>query len=152
MRILSFLLVGLAFAAGAAAGPITAGDLLIGEAYAFDTPPLARSGAGYLTITNRGEAPDTLLEVDADGLDAMVHRTETDATGMTAMTHAAAGLTIPPGGTLVLEPGAGHVMFMGLTGPLVAGETLDATLRFERAGEVPVRFTVVPRSGDHAGH
>ena len=45
------------------------------------------------------------------------------------------------GDTLVFAPGGLHLMVFGLD-PVVAGETVDGVLVFERAGEVPVRFAV----------
>ncbi len=34
----------------------------------------------------------------------------------------------------MLKPGGYHLMFMDLTGPVKAGDTLDGTLTFARAG------------------
>ncbi|MEO1154600.1 MAG: copper chaperone PCu(A)C, partial [Pseudomonadota bacterium] len=35
-----------------------------------------------------------------------------------------------------------HVMFMGLTGPFVDGETVEVTLTFEQAGDITVDIPV----------
>jgi copper(I)-binding protein len=49
-------------------------------------------------------------------------------------------------------------MFLDLKGPAKAGETLEGTLTFERAGTVPVRFAVgaigasAPEAGGHHHH
>ena len=61
------------------------------------------------------------------------------------------GVEIPPGQTVTLEPGAMHVMFMGLGAPFVAGETVAATLVFEKAGRVEVEFNVQPRGEGEGG-
>jgi copper(I)-binding protein len=54
------------------------------------------------------------------------------------------GLEIPPRGAVELKPGGVHLMLLGLTESLVAGEGLDLTLHFQRSGDllvtVPVRF------------
>ena len=73
-----------------------------------------------------------------------IHRTETDAAGVARMVPVEA-LEIPPGATVTLEPGGTHVMFMGLTAPFAEGDKIDATLVFEKAGEVAVRFNVEAR-------
>jgi copper(I)-binding protein len=43
-------------------------------------------------------------------------------------------------------------MFMGLEAPLAAGQEIEATLVFERAGEVAVRFDIEPRGDAGEGH
>jgi copper(I)-binding protein len=53
-------------------------------------------------------------------------------------------LTIPAGGKLEMKPGGTHLMLMGLTGPLKAGESLPLTLTFEKAGAATVPVEVVP--------
>lgn len=70
------------------------------------------------------------------------------------------GFEIAPGETLLLQPGGNHVMFLGLKAPFAPGQSIPATLRFEKAGEVPVSFKVeplgAPASGQtghgHSGH
>jgi len=51
-------------------------------------------------------------------------------------------VAIPANGSLLFKPGAYHVMLMDLAAPLVAGETFDLTLTFERAGDVSVTAEV----------
>jgi hypothetical protein len=62
------------------------------------------------------------------------------------MTHVEA-LEIPAGGTVSLERGGYHVMFMGLTGKLTEGEMHKATLIFEKAGRVEIEFQIDPPMG-----
>jgi copper(I)-binding protein len=52
-------------------------------------------------------------------------------------------IEIPPGRTVTFGPGGLHLMMIGLTRPLRQGETVPVTLRFERAGEVPVTLAVL---------
>jgi copper(I)-binding protein len=52
------------------------------------------------------------------------------------------GLVIAPGATVTLAPGGYHMMFVDLTAPLKKGERVKGTLRFEKAGTVPVEFAV----------
>ena len=53
------------------------------------------------------------------------------------------GLAIPAHGSVALAPGGYHLMFTHLAHPLVKGETVKATLRFEHAGPVDVTFSVM---------
>jgi copper(I)-binding protein len=127
------------------------GDLTIGHPHAIETAATTKTGAGYLSITNAGTAPDRLVAIEADFPRVELHATETDAAGVARMRGIEA-LEIPPGATVALEPRGTHVMFMGLAAPLKAGEKIDATLVFERAGEIAVEFNVEPRTGAEADH
>lgn len=118
------------------------GSLEIGHPYAIEST--GKTAAGYFSVTNAGTTDDRLMEIRADVPRADVHATETDASGVTRMTPVGP-LDVPPGETVTLEPGGLHVMFMGLENPLKAGDTLPATLVFEKAGEIAVEFQVQPR-------
>jgi len=64
-------------------------------------------------------------------------------------------LEIPAGGTVSLEHGGYHIMFMGLMAPLTEGQMVKGALIFERAGRVEIEFQVDPRGSmtDHmSGH
>jgi copper(I)-binding protein len=147
MRTLA-LFVAITAAVPALAHEFTSDQLAIGHPYAVATAATARTGAGYLSITNTGDAPDRLLEVRADFPSVQLHTTEVDAQGVARMRHVDV-LEIPAGATVVLEPRGLHIMFLGLTAPLQAGGTIDATLVFETAGELPVVFNIEER-GDAA--
>lgn len=136
----------------AAAHEVTTDSLVIDHPYALETAATAMSGAGYMTITNTGSAPDRLLEVRADFPRVTLHGTETDAQGVTRMIPVE-GIEIAPGEKVTLAPGGMHVMFMGLDGdPFEEGERIPATLVFDRAGEIAVEFWVEPREGSTGGH
>jgi copper(I)-binding protein len=79
------LLLGLLIATPAAAHEFTAGSLAIGHPFAVETAATAATGAGYLTITNSGSAPDRLVEVRADFPRVAIHATERDADGVARM-------------------------------------------------------------------
>ena len=118
--------------------------MTIEGAKAFETAPTAMSGGGFMEITNAGTTDDQLVGVWADFPRVELHTTEfTD--GVAKMMHVD-GIDVLAGETVALEPGGFHVMFMGLQdGPLKEGDTIEATLIFENAGEIPVTFDVVKR-------
>ena len=130
-----------------------AGDLTIGHPYAVATAPGAKTGAGYLSVTNAGGEADRLLAVEADFPRVELHTTEVDAAGVARMVPLEA-LEIPAGATARLEPRGAHVMLLGLAAPLAAGDRVPAVLVFEKAGEVAVEFNVETRdeAEAHAGH
>jgi copper(I)-binding protein len=49
---------------------------------------------------------------------------------------------VPAGETVVLEPGGLHVMCVGVSQPLSAGQQIPMTVVFEKAGEVAVEAEV----------
>ena len=53
-----------------------------------------------------------------------------------------ARLEIPAGGTVQLAPGGYHIMLIGLTKDLKVGDTVQVTLKFEKAGDVTVTAQV----------
>jgi periplasmic copper chaperone A len=121
---------------------VTAGGLKISAAWARATPKGAPVGGGYLTIANNGTAPDRLLG-GSSGTAARfeIHDMSMD-NGVMKMRAVEAGIEIKPGQTVELKPGGYHVMFVGLKKPFEQGDHVKATLKFERAGDVPVDFTV----------
>ncbi len=128
--------------AAPAATSIKAGDLTIEQPWIRATPGGAKVAGGYLQVTNTGKEPDRLLAASIPlAARGEIHQMTMDK-GVAKMAPVESGLVIKPGETVVLKPGGYHLMFMDLTGPVKAGDTLDGTLTFARAGTVPVRFAV----------
>lgn len=142
---------GLAGALPAAAeGPIT-----IEDAYARAAGPGAMAGAAFMTIVNAGAEDDRLIAATSDAAQRVeLHTHVIDVNGVARMFEVEDGFVIPAGGSHRLERGSDHVMFMGLTGPFVDGESVTVTLTFEQAGdltvEIPVDLSRQP--GGHGGH
>jgi periplasmic copper chaperone A len=99
-------------------------------------------GAFYLTITNSGDEADRLLSVTTEVATTVeIHDVVMDG-GVMQMMPQFDGVEIPAGGELVLEPGSYHVMLIGLTQSLLDGDSFEATLTFENAGDVTVTVPV----------
>jgi copper(I)-binding protein/uncharacterized protein YcnI len=108
-------------------------------------PGGAPTAAGYLTIRNDGQAPDTLLGGATPAARSLsVHRMSM-AGGVMRMRPVSGGLVLPPGRITALSTSGGyHLMLTGLARPLKAGDKVKAMLRFAHAGEVAVTFVVKP--------
>ena len=127
------------------------GALKIGRPWARATPKGAPVGGGYLTITNTGSTPDRLVGGSvAFAKHVEIHEMKMD-NGVMKMRMLPNGLTIEPGQTVTLKPGGYHIMFTGLKAPLVKGEHANATLKFEKAGDVKVYFLVEGMGAMHSG-
>jgi len=132
-------------------------EIVVSDAYARAASPLAKSGAAFMAITNTGAAPDRLIGVSSDiAARVELHTHVEDAGGVMRMVEVEDGFEIAPGQTVMLERGGGHVMFMGLTRPMVQGDTVAVTLTFAQAGavtlEVPVDLQRMPRGHGAPGN
>ena len=136
------LALGLATGAASALAQEKAGDIVIESPWARATPKGAEVGGGYLTIENKGAAPDRLTGGTADFAKVEIHQT-TSENGVSKMREIKDGLAIPAHGSVVLSPGGAHLMFTHLTHPLIMGGNVKATLNFEHAGPVEVEFSVM---------
>ena len=138
----SVLFAALLCTAPARAQEVTAGDLVITQAWTRATPNGAKIGGGYLTIENKGSTPDRLIggSTDAAGRIAVHEMAMKD--GVMTMRSLDNGLTIDPGKTVKLAPGGYHLMMFDPKDPLKQGDTVPVTLKFEKAGEVKVSLAV----------
>lgn len=151
--------LGLTLAATTAqAESFTIGEITIDNPWTRVTPAGARVAGGYMVITNNGSQPDRLI----GGTSEIAPRFEVHSMemvdGVARMAEVEGGLEIPPGGSVALEPGSYHVMFMNLATPVTMDAPVSGTLVFERAGEIEITYDVAPMGsprapgGHHHGH
>ena len=130
------------FAAPAYAGDAKAGDLVITQAWSRATPSGAKIAGGYLTIENKGTAPDRLVGGTGEIAGKVEIHEMAMSNGVMTMRPLDKGLTIDPGKTVKLAPGGYHLMIMDLKGPFKQGDKVPMTLEFEKAGKVALSFDV----------
>ena len=135
------LLAGMV-AVSARAEEIKAGNLVITQAWTRATPGGAKVGGGYLTIENKGSAPDKLIGASAEVAGSVEVHEMVTINGVMKMRPVEGGLAIEPGKTVKLAPGGYHLMMMELKNPLKQGDKLPITLQFEKAGKVAVTLDV----------
>ncbi|WP_050929327.1 copper chaperone PCu(A)C [Aestuariivita boseongensis] len=133
-------------AAGAAtllATAALADGIVIHDPYARSSGPTSVTGAAFMGIENQSDTPDRLIDARGDiAARVEIHTHLQDANGVMRMVKVEDGIPIPAGGTAMLQRGGDHVMFMGLTQPLLQGDEITVTLVFENAGEVEVTIPV----------
>jgi copper(I)-binding protein len=134
------------------ADDVTVGGLKISAPWVRATPKAAPVGGGYLTITNTGSAPDRLIGGSSDAALRFEIHEMTMVNGVMKMRPVGRGLEIKPGETIEFKPGGYHVMFIGLNKPFEQGQHVKAILKFEKAGEVPVDFSVEGMGAQSGGH
>jgi hypothetical protein len=109
------------------------------------TPPGMKIAAGYMVIRNKSATPDRLVSVTSPAaarVETHVHIRDGEVMRMREVK----GYEVPAKGSFELKPGGAHLMLIDIRRPFKEGEKIPATLRFERAGEVKIEFTV-PGSG-----
>jgi copper(I)-binding protein len=135
-------MIAAAFVTSARADDVKAGDLVISQGWSRATPSGSKTGGGFLTIENKGSAPDKLIGVSGDFAGKIeVHEMKMDG-GVMKMRPVEGGLTIDAGKTVKLAPGGYHLMMMDLKKPLKQGDKLPLTLDFAKAGKVSVTLDV----------
>ena len=117
------------------------GDLRVGHPWTRATPPGAKVAAGYLSIRNSGSQPDRILGASspaAERVELHIQVREGDVLKMREVQ----SVEVAPGKTRMLRPGSLHLMLVNLRKPLVKGQGVPLTLRFERAGELQIELEV----------
>lgn len=128
------------------------GSLEITTPWTRATAPTARTGGGFMTITNKGTTPDRLVSARSTASEKVeIHEMQMDGSVM-RMRELAKGLDIPPGATVMLKPGSYHIMFMELKAPLAKDAKVPVTLVFEKAGSIDVQLNVQAMGAMPQGH
>ena len=166
-RTISLLLATALMTAAASAQEYSAGAIKVSKVWTREVPGGAKVAAGFMTITNAGKEPDTLIGGSVPFAGKLEVHEMTMEGGMMRMRRLEPGLTIKPGETVVLRPGSLHLMFFELRKGPKRGVPVKGSLIFEKAGRVEVEYEVEsigarelggdrhdikPKSGGHGGH
>jgi periplasmic copper chaperone A len=128
------VLIGELWAAQVHAADYDVGPIHIAQPWARATPKGAKSGAGYLTITNNGSTADRLSCVSSDASVSPGLISRPPSAGRIFMTRFSMVMVWTWHLAVMLKPSSPHLMFLGLKHPLEQGNTVAATLQFEKAG------------------
>jgi copper(I)-binding protein len=140
MKTLLIAAAALAAAASAQAATYRLGGLEVGQPWSRPAAT-GTTGVGYMTLTNRGAKPDALVAVTSPLATKVEMHSSSMAGGIMRMARQDR-VTIPAGGQVVFAPGAYHLMLIGLSRPLKAGDKAPATLSFASGAKLKVDFEV----------
>ena len=130
----------LALVAGAANAAVTATD-----AWVRGTVPAQKTTGAFVTLTSSAEAK--LVAVSTPAAKSVEIHVSEEKGGVMHM-HAIDAVALPAGKRVEFKPGSFHIMLVGLTRALGAGEYVPLTLTIEEAGgkrtRVEVRAEVRP--------
>lgn len=121
-------------------------EVAITGAWARATVAGESSAAAYLTLANRGDSDERLIQVSTPIGRAGVHSTTMD-NGVMRMRHVAV-LVVPAHSTIEFKPGGMHVMITGVKQPLKAGTSFPLTLRFDVSGARTATVNVQPANSN----
>lgn len=137
----------------AAETPTATAAVTATDAWCRPSPNGAKAGGCYVTLTAATDDRLTGGSTPRAG-SLQVHEMKTE-NGMMKMAELTAGLPLPAGEAVALAPGGNHLMLIGLTAPLVAGETVPLTFQFASAPTITVRAQVrqpTMEGMDHSAH
>lgn len=121
----------------------TVGSIQIVDPWARPGTLEGGNSAIYMTLTNTSATADRLVSVSGDVAKAIeIHETKMD-NGMMQMNPVEGGLEVPANASVELKPGSYHVMLMGLTKVLKAGDTVQVKLTFQSGNSVDLTVPVL---------
>jgi copper(I)-binding protein len=133
-------LAGLAVASGIAQASVTATD-----AWVRGTVPAQKTTGAFVTL--QSTEASKLVSVTSSAAQSVEMHASEQSQGVMHM-HALDAIALPAGQRVELKPGGFHIMLVGLTRALGAGDTVPLTFTFEdRAGKrttMEVRAQVRP--------
>lgn len=99
------------------------------EPYARATPPSAVNSAIFMTIENHMGKDRTIISAKSNVAETTeLHTVEKQ--GDIMKMRQVEQITVPAHGEVQLQPGSFHIMLLGVTQPLVEGETTEVTLSY----------------------
>jgi periplasmic copper chaperone A len=99
------------------------------------------TGIGYMVLANHGASSDALEKVESP-LASRVEMHSSAMSGGVMTMQREDRVAVPAGGRTTFGPGAYHLMLIGLTRTLKAGDQAPATLSFASGAKVKVVFQV----------
>jgi len=127
-----------------------AAEVEVSDGWARASAGAGGVAAAYLTLTNRGgETALTGVETPLAG-HAAVHAT-IDEDGVMRM-RMVDRIPLAAGASVTLQPGALHIMLMGLAQPLVEGDRLPLRLSFDDGGHVDTELPVLAPGASGPDH
>ncbi|MEO6921742.1 MAG: copper chaperone PCu(A)C [Collimonas sp.] len=150
LRSVSLFFCALAFSVSAHAHEYTLGAIHISHPYARATVPGQPSGGAFLRIENTGKEGDKLIGVSSPAAKSTeIHSMAMD--GDVMKMREVGEIALAPAATVDMKPGNGyHIMLIGLTQQLKAGDKFPLTLTFQKAGKIDVSVQVTDISGKAA--
>jgi copper(I)-binding protein len=118
-------------------------DLSFSDPWIRGSAPGQKNGAGYLVIENASSQPGALVSAQSNRAARIELHTIVRENNVARMQEVEQ-IDIPANGSVTLQPGGFHVMFIGLTQPFAVGESIAVQLNFSDGQSTQVMFEVKP--------
>ena len=123
------------------ASHIAFADVNVESAYARAVPPGQFNSAAFMQLKNTGTQDISLIEASSDVAKNVELHTHIQDDGVMRMRQVDK-IDLPAGAPVSLQPGGMHIMLIGLTQNLTAGENINLSLKFsdgtQQALHIPV--------------
>ena len=127
------------------------GAMMVHDVRANAVPLAGGNGAIYFTVMNGTAQADRLVAVESGvAASTTLHESISD-NNVVRMEARPDGFALPAGDSVELAPGGKHVMLMNLKQPLVEGEQITVTLRFDHATPISVTVPILGLGSNMAG-
>ncbi len=150
MVVASAFMASIAFASNEA----KVGSLKIENPQARSTVPAQKMSGGFMKIENDSAAADKLISASSPVSRSMELHTMSMDNNVMKMREVKS-IDLPAKSKVELKPGGLHLMFIDLNKQLKAGDIIPVKLKFEKAGELEVKFQVMgnkPPAHGEPGH
>lgn len=135
------VVLALVLAACAPGAATSTGGITVTDAWARTSATMDGAGAAYMILHNGGSEADKLVGAATSVATTVEMHESSEMDGMMSMSPVDS-IEVPAGGQAELAPGGLHIMLIGLTQELKAGDKITLTLTFEKAGQVEVTAEV----------
>lgn len=116
-------------------------DITVSDAWIREAPPGAAMLAAYMKIHNSGSTKRILAGVDSPHFSHVMLHKSVVMDGIAKMLHQD-NIEIPPGETLILQPGSFHLMMTAPEKPLQRGQSAEFVLHMKNGENITVTATV----------
>mgnify|MGYP001941659055 CR=1 FL=1 len=115
------------------------------------TPPGQSNSAAFMTLTNASAHEVSLLSARSPVAAQVELHTHQHDQGIMRMRQVES-IVLPARSSIALQPGGYHIMLLGLTAPLIAGEQTKIHLDFSNGESQTLMLPVMMPGGHGAGH
>jgi copper(I)-binding protein len=110
-------------------------DIAVSNAWVQAMPPIQKTTAAYMVITNNSQKQVVLVSASSDIAGAAEIHQMSDMDGMMKMAKMT-DVHIPAQGHVTFKPGGFHIMLINLKKPVNKGDTVLITLHFQDGSSI----------------
>ena len=129
-------------------------EVNVDGAYARAVPPGQMNSAAFMQLTNNDNQDLSLISATSDAAKNVELHTHTQDNGVMRMRQIKE-IKLPAEQQVTLQPGGMHIMMIGLTRNLTAGENINLSLTFsdgsQQSLQIPIK-TIMPMGGKKMMH